>query len=259
MGPEPGDPGRRQNKPALFPCQGRAWQGQDHSGEGDGARRWASGLLAGLSPGQELPWMSSVQLRTMNVHWGRGVGKAWTRGLGAADPGKQAAHTWQRLLPSKYQFYYYDFSTLVEHATRTWRQGERSVSRPIPLLRGRLCHTVGACWHALPRDLAVVGVQPGQAAPHHGLRPGQPNPGDACRNAGRPWEQGGEWVVLVHKVFCSTPAAFQPPSGSPSPDHGLSSGPCFPLQQGHLSGVQAPAARCHWMSQPRVGLHASCL
>lgn len=103
VGPEPGGPGRRQNKPALFPCQSRAGPGPQRS-------RQRGQALGKQAAGRPVTWTGSsldVLFPAGNSEHPVWVGSG--QGLGEVGPGKRAA--WQKLLPAKYQFYYYYYST----------------------------------------------------------------------------------------------------------------------------------------------------
>lgn len=71
-------PGRRENKPALFPCQGTA--GLDHGG------RAASGWLAGALTWTGTPWPSLIQTRTPGLPGVGRVRRTQGRELGCGRP-----------------------------------------------------------------------------------------------------------------------------------------------------------------------------
>lgn len=100
VGLEPRGPGRRQNKPALFPCQGRA-------GPGPQPRRWwgpraeQASCWQALSPGQEPHWTFFLQMGT-SARWGSST--SWTGGLGqqtqSRELGGEGLHAAAPLYPS---------------------------------------------------------------------------------------------------------------------------------------------------------------
>lgn len=85
VGPEPGGPGRRQNKPALFLCQSRAGPGPQRS-------RQLGQALGKQAAGRPVTWTgSSLDVLCPDGNPEHPVWVGSGQGLGEVGPGKQAA------------------------------------------------------------------------------------------------------------------------------------------------------------------------
>lgn len=223
-GPSAGGPGRRQNKPALFPCQGRAGLGQPAAGR---LRAWT-----GASPAVPRP----EELRTSGERdGGRGAVRGWGQ---RAAPGTSSGPG--RGFSRKVGFSFLLVWHLMKLAAQAWKMGEGGLGRPTgALLAG-----------AHPGFSPASALSP-EAGPELGLCCRQwpalwtcPAQRDPCRTLRRPQEQKRVAVLVRAPALpCASPPQAQFWHCSPP------TGPTRPVSKHPVLRVKG----CHWVSQPGGG------